>query len=154
MSLSFLNKQLYNRCSKVLFVVSLTQFTIAFYTLNAVCHSQTSLNTNLNNSTETLYTTYKINDFSADMGFKLFTISKMKNRHNGLYLKMILILSGGIEINPGPVNRHQIKKENFEVFNNEGLHSMHLNINRLLDKKVKQRYITSSSNTAVGNWNN
>ena len=66
---------------------------------------------------EVLHITYKINEFSADMHFKLFAISKMKNKYNHLYLKMILILSGDIELNPGPVNRHQIKKEDFEVFN-------------------------------------
>ena len=62
---------------------------------------------------------------------------------------MILILSGGIKLNPGPVNRHQIKKEDFEVFNKKGLHFMHLNINSLLNKIDKLRYIASSSNAAV-----
>ena len=33
----------------------------------------------------------------------------MKNKYKHLYLKIILILSGDIELNPGPVNRHQIK---------------------------------------------
>ena len=36
------------------------------------------------------------------MHFKLFTINKMKNKYNCLYLKMILVLSGDIEVNPGP----------------------------------------------------
>ena len=62
---------------------------------------------------------------------------------------MILILSGDIELNPGPVNRHQTKKEDFEVFNNKGLHFMHLNINSLLNKIDELRYIASSSNAAV-----
>ena len=34
-------------------------------------------------------------------------------------MKMILMLPGDIELNPGPVNRNQIKKEDFEVFNNK-----------------------------------
>ena len=51
MFLLFLYKQLYNRRSKVLFViVYLIQFTIAFHTLNVVCCSKPSLNTNLKNS--------------------------------------------------------------------------------------------------------
>ena len=51
MSLLFLCKQLYNRRSKVLFVViSLIQFTIAFHSLNVVCHSKPSFNTILRNS--------------------------------------------------------------------------------------------------------
>ena len=118
MCLLFLYKQLYNRRSKVLFVIiSLIQFTIAFHSLNVVCHSKPSLNTILRNSptkefftTEVLRITYKINEFSADMYFKLFTISKMKNKYNRLYLRMVLILSGDIELNPGPVDRNQIKR--------------------------------------------
>ena len=62
---------------------------------------------------------------------------------------MILILSGDIELNPGPVDRNQIKKEDFEVFNNKGLHFMHLNINGLLNKIDELRYIARSSNAAV-----
>ena len=109
MSLLFLYKQLYNRRSKVLFVIiSLIQFTIAFRTLNVVCRSKPSLNTNLRNSPtkefftiEVLHITSKINEFSADMHLKLFTIGKMKNKYNRLYLEMILILSGDIELNSG-----------------------------------------------------
>ena len=111
-----LYRQLYNRRSKVLFVIiSLIQFTIAFHSLKFVCHSKPSLNTILRNSptkkfftTEVLHITYKINEFSAYMYFKLFTISKMKNKYNRLYSRMILILSGNIELNPGPVDRNQI----------------------------------------------
>ena len=139
MSLLFLYKQLYNRRSKVLFVIiSLIQFTIAFHSLNVVCHSKPSFNTILRNSptkeffaTKIWRITYKNNEFSADMYFKLFTISK-KKKCNRLYLRMILILSGGIELNPGPVDRKQIIKEDFEVFNNKGIHFMHLNINFLI----------------------
>ena len=75
MSLLFLYKELYNRRSKVLFVIaSLIQFTIAFHTLNVVCCSKPSLNTNLRNSAtkefftiEVLHITFKINEFPADI---------------------------------------------------------------------------------------
>ena len=62
---------------------------------------------------------------------------------------MILMLSGDIELNPGPVNRNQIKKEDFEVFNNKELHFMQLNINGLLKKIEELRYIARSSSAAV-----
>ena len=157
MSLLFLYRQLYNRRSKVLFVIiSLIQFTIAFHLLKVVCHSKPSFNTILRNSptkgfftTKVLCITYKINEFFADRYFKLFTISKMKNKYNRLYLRMVLILSGDIELNPGPVDRNQNKKEDFEVLNNKGLHFMHLNINGLLNKIDELRYITRSSNATV-----
>ena len=128
----------------------------ASHSLKFGCHSKPSLNTILRNSptkelftTEVLRITYKINEFSADMYVKLFTISKMKNKYNRLYLRMVLILSGDIELNPGSVERNQIKNENFEVFDNEGLHFMHLNINGLLNKLDELRYTARSPNTAV-----
>ena len=62
---------------------------------------------------------------------------------------MILILSGDIELNSGHVDRNQIKKKDFEVFNKKGLHFMHLNINDLLNKIGELRYIARSSNVAV-----
>ena len=83
------------------------------------------------------------------MHFKLFTINKMKNKYNCLYLKMILVLSDDIEVNPGPFDSNQIKKEDFEVFNNKRLHFMHLNINGLLNKIEELHYIARSSNAAV-----
>ena len=62
---------------------------------------------------------------------------------------MILMLSGNIELNPGPVNRNQIKKKDFEVFNNKELHFMQLNINGLLKKIEELRYIARSSSATV-----
>ena len=115
--------------SKVLFVIiSLIQFIIAFHSLSMVCHSKSSLKTILRNpptkeffTIEVLRIIYKINEFSADMHFKLFPISKMKNKYNRLYFKMILILSGDMELNRGSVDRNQITRDDFEVFNNKGL---------------------------------
>ena len=115
---------MYNLRWKILFVIiSLIQFTIAFHSLNVVCHCKPNLNTILRNSpTKKFFTievfriTDKVNEFSADIHFKLFTISKMKSKYNRMYLKMILIYSGDIELNPGPVDRNEIKKEDFEVF--------------------------------------
>ena len=47
---------------------------------------------------------------------------------------MLLILSGDINLNLGPVNRRQIKDHKFEVFTWKGLHFIHLTINSLLSK--------------------
>ena len=55
---------------------------------------------------EVLHITYKINEFSTNMHVKLLTISKMKCKCNLMYLKMELLLSGDINLNPGPVARH------------------------------------------------
>ena len=75
---------------------------------------------------EVLHITYKINEFSADVHFKLLTISKMKCKSNHLYLKMALLLSGDNNLNPGPVTRHQLNDPKFEAVNNKGLHITHI----------------------------
>ena len=62
---------------------------------------------------------------------------------------MLLILSGDINLNPGPANRHQIKYHKFEVFTRKGLHFIHLNINSLLPKIDELRCVAKNSNAAV-----
>ena len=64
-------------------------------------------------------------------------------------MEMLLILSGDINLNPGPVNMHQIKDRKFEVFTRKGLHFIHLNINSLLPKIDELQYIAKNSNAAV-----
>lgn len=87
MYLLFLYKQLHNLRPKVIFViVSLIRFGQTFHTLNVVCYKKPSLKTNLRNSptkefftVDILHITYKINKFSVDIHFKLFSVSKIKN---------------------------------------------------------------------------
>ena len=62
---------------------------------------------------------------------------------------MVLILSGGINLTPGPVTRHQINDPKVEAFNNKGLHLIHLNINSLLLKIDELRNIVKCSSAAV-----
>ena len=73
----------------------------------------------------------------------------MKWKSNHLYFKVTLLLSGNINLNLGPVTRHQLKDPKFEGFNNKGLHLIHLNINNLLTKIDELRNLAKCSNTAV-----
>ena len=98
---------------------------------------------------EVLHITYKINKFSTNMYFKVLTISKIKWKSNHLYLKMTLLLSGDIKLNPGLVTRHQLNNPKFEAFNNKGLHLIHLNVNSLLPKIDELHNIAKCSNAAV-----
>ena len=114
---------------------------------------------------EVLHITYKINEFSTNTHLKLLTITKMKcksrniwepawlsnilGKSDHLYLKMALLLSGDIDLNPGLVTRHQLKDPKFEAFNNKGLHLINLNINILLPKIDELRNIGKCSNAAV-----
>ena len=92
---------------------------------------------------DTVRITNKINELFFETNFKLFSVSKMKNKDNYLYLKMLLIL------NPGPPNRYQIKDHKFEVFTRKRVHFIHLNINSPLPKIDKLRHIAKNSNAAV-----
>ena len=63
---------------------------------------------------------------------------------------MILILSGDISLNPGPVyNHHPPNLKEWDKFKIKGLHLLHLNINSLLPKIDKLRYMVNLSNAAV-----
>lgn len=140
--LLFLCEQLYSSRSKVLIIIcSLLGLSIAFYMFKVVSQSKIIFTMNLRDRPknyffiiEILHITHELNEFLTDMDLKLFNISKMKNKNNVLYLIMLLILSGDINLNPGPVKRHQTKDEKFEVPNSKGLHFMHLNINSLPPK--------------------
>ena len=66
-----------------------------------------------------------------------------------LKLKMILVLLGNLDLNARFFKKHQIKKEDFEVFNNKGLHFMYVTINILLNKIDELRYIASCCSALV-----
>ena len=63
---------------------------------------------------------------------------------------MILILSGDISLNPGPVyNHHPPNLKEWDKFKIKGLHLLHLNVSSLLPKIDELRYIAKLSNAAV-----
>ena len=72
----------------------------------------------------------------------------MCHKNNFLYLKLILLLSGDISLNPGPIQNDHLT-ENWKTFRNRGLHFIHLNINSLLPKIDKLREIVKISNPTV-----
>ena len=70
------------------------------------------------------------------------------HKNHFLYLKLILLLSGDISLNKGPIQNNHLK-ENWEIFRNRGLHFIHLNINSLLPKIDELREIVKISNAMV-----
>ena len=66
------------------------------------------------------------------------------------FSQLLLLLSGYISLNPGPIHQGTLQCSNeLDVFKNRGLHFIHLNINSLLPKIEKLRFITKSTNAAV-----
>ena len=63
---------------------------------------------------------------------------------------MLLLLSGDINLNLGPVHQGTRQCSNeWNVFKNRGLHFIHLNINNFLSKIEKLRFTAISTNAAV-----
>ena len=63
---------------------------------------------------------------------------------------MLLLLSGDISLNPGPVHQDKLQCSNeWNVFKKRGLHFIHLNINNLLSKIEELRYIAKPTNAAI-----
>ena len=155
-SLLFSCKQFCNPKLKVIIIISsLTHLIIANNAVSISFNNVIVIVNPKNSPTneffimKVLHIKYKINEFSTNTHLKLLTISKMKCKSNHLYFKMVLLLSGDINLNPGPVTRHQLKDPKFEAFNNKGLHLIHLHINSLLPKIDELCNIGKCSNAAV-----
>ena len=70
-----------------------------------------------------------------------YSVSKFKYQNLNSF-SHLLLLSGDICLNPGPVHQDTLQCLNeWNVFTNRGLHFIHLNINSLLPKIEELRYI-------------
>ena len=82
--------------------------------------------------------------------FFILTVSKFKTNNNKSFYHLILILSGDISLNPGPVyNDHPPKLKEWDIFKIKGLHLLNVNVNSLLPKIDELRYIAKLSNAVV-----
>ena len=67
--------------------------------------------------------------------FSILTISKLKAINNKFFYCLILILSGDISLNSGPVYNHHLPNlKEWVKFKIKGLHLLHVNVNSLLLK--------------------
>ena len=81
---------------------------------------------------------------------KFHTIPKLKRMNNKSFLRILLILSGDISLNPGPVyNNQSLHSNEWNVFRSNGIHLIHLNVNSLLPKIDEIRYIAERTKAAV-----
>ena len=75
---------------------------------------------------------------------------QLKQRNNKSFYDLLIILSGDLISNQGPVYKYQLlNMTEWDIFKTKGLHLMHLNINSLLPKLDELRYISRLSNAAV-----
>ena len=70
--------------------------------------------------------------------------------NNKSFLRILLILSGDISLNPGPVyNNQSLHSNEWHVFRSKGIHLIHLNVNSLLPKIDEIRYIVECTKATV-----
>ena len=79
-----------------------------------------------------------------------FSISKLQYRNSNSYFNLLLLLSGDISLNPGPLHNNQLQPQGeWSAFNSRGLHFIHLSVNSFLPKIDELRNIAKLSNAAV-----
>ena len=70
--------------------------------------------------------------------------------NNKFFLCILLILSGDINLNPGPAyNNQSLRSDEWNVFRSKGIHLIHLNVNSLLSKIDEIHYIAKCTKVAV-----
>ena len=90
---------------------------------------------------QTLITQLTINHYS---------VSKLEYKNLNLLSQLLLLLSGDISLNPGPVHQDTTQcSSEWNVLRSRDLHFIHLNINSLVSKIEKLGYIAKSTNAAV-----
>ena len=81
---------------------------------------------------------------------KFHLIPKLKRINNKSFLCILLLLSGDISLNPGPVyNNQSLNSNESNVFRSRGIHLIHLNVNSLLSNIDEIRYIAERTKAAV-----
>ena len=81
---------------------------------------------------------------------KSHIIPKLKRINNKSFLRIMLLLSGDISLNPGPVyNNQSLHSNEWDVFRSKGIYLIHLNVDILLPKIDEIRYIAERTKAAV-----
>ena len=96
-------------------------------------------------SLEILQMIDKINLYKIGFDSVIYTISEKKCVHQPPLSNLLLLLSGDLELNPGPNQACNT----WSPFANKGLHFVHLNINSILPKIDELRQIVKTTNAAI-----
>ena len=88
--------------------------------------------------------------FCFNQELNLVCFSNLSYQNNKTYFPFLLVLSGDISLNPGPITgSQQHNYDQWAVFIKRGLHFVHININSLPPKIDELRYIAKLSKAAV-----
>ena len=79
-----------------------------------------------------------IQHITLHKNFVFLTVTNLKHKNYTNLYKFLLLLSGDVSLNPGPVQRSpDISSTIWEPLNKTDLYFLHININNLLSKKMK-----------------
>ena len=102
---------------------------------------------------EFIHTCDDLFNFHFNYLCKFHLIPKLKRINNKSFRRILLLLSGDISLNPGPVyNNQSLHSNEWNVFRSKGIHLIHLNVNSLLPEIDEIRYIAKRTK-AAGNSN-
>ena len=88
----------------------------------------------------------KLHEAFLNPQYTVLTISKLKQINNKSFYRLLIILSGDIRLNPGPICKYQIlNTTEWDIFKTRGWHLMHLNINSLLPEIDELRHVARLS---------
>ena len=73
-------------------------------------------------------------------------MNNLKSKNHSMFYKYLILLSANVQLHPGP---NQVNTSIWHPFKKRGLHFLHLNVNSLLPKIDKIRYIATLSNAAI-----
>ena len=77
-------------------------------------------------------------------------ITNLKFRNYNSFYQFLLLLSGNVSLNPGPVQISPPVNINIrEPFNKKGLHFLHININSLLPKIDELKCIANKTKATI-----
>ena len=79
---------------------------------------------------------------------RFIAISVLKYKNYCKFYQMLLLLSGGISLNPG-TTPNSISQSFWKVLENKGLHFLHLNINSILPKLDEFKMIAGNTIAAI-----
>ena len=81
---------------------------------------------------------------------KFHLIPKLKRINSKSFLRILLLLSGDISLNPGPVyNNQSLHSNKWNVLWSKGIHLIHLNVNSLHQKIDEICYVAECTKAAV-----
>ena len=154
MSIAFIIKNNFNRKTKIFFYFFLVNALIIITVLKSSNQPPDSFKELKTHPTKEFFTIeslkliHKIINLNELKYFRNITLGKIKYKHHCLFFKFIILLSGDVNLNPGPQNNAQ-QQNLWDNFSKRGLHLIHLNINSLLPKIEELRSIAKSTNAAV-----